>query len=37
MNMRFKRNRGLLFLTAFVFITLIAAAGSQPIIAYTIG
>jgi len=37
MNLRFKRNQKLVFLTAFVFITLIAIAGSQPIAAYTFG
>ncbi len=37
MELRFKRNRKLVLLTALVIISLIALMGSQPIVAYTIG
>jgi hypothetical protein len=37
MELKLKRNSRLILLTAVVIISLIALAGSQPIIAYTLG
>lgn len=37
MNLKLRRNRKILLLTVFMYITIIAVAGSQPIIAYSIG